>query len=179
MDSNHIFDCDNYNMVSKIYLDMDGVLADFQKRYKELFGVVAAGEDRDRKNFSKNWKEFIRTEQFATLDMFPGGRELYNFVSKLPVRLEILSSTGGIPYHSEVSEQKRLWLYKQGMTTISANFVPGRKVKKYYAHPSNLLIDDTPDVIDAFNEAGGIAILHKDVNETISKLKEIFYESNN
>jgi hypothetical protein len=155
---------------------MDGVLADFNKRYKELFGTGAAGEDRDRKNFSKNWKEFIRLEQFATLDTFPGKEELYNFVSKLPVRLEILSSTGGIPFHSEVSEQKSLWLKNQGID-IPKNFVPGRKVKKYYAFQGNLLIDDTPDVVEAFNDAGGIAILHKDVNETISKLKELIDES--
>jgi hypothetical protein len=152
---------------------MDGVLADFHKRYKELFGTEAAGEDRDRKNFSKNWKEFIRTEQFVTLDIFPGAKELYDFVKSLPVRVEVLSSTGGIQFHSEVGDQKCLWLYKKGFSVYIANFVPGRKVKKYYAFPGNLLIDDTPDVVDAFNEAGGTAILHKDVNETILKLKEI------
>lgn len=155
---------------------MDGVLADFNKRYKELFGTGAAGEDRDRKNFSKNWKEFIRLEQFATLDTFPGSSELIEFVSIMPVRLEILSSTGGIPFHSEVSEQKSLWLKNQGID-IPKNFVPGRKVKKYYAFQGNLLIDDTPDVVEAFNDAGGIAILHKDVNETTSKLKELIDES--
>jgi len=162
--------------INKIYLDMDGVLADFNKRYKELFGTGAAGEDRNRKNFSRNWKEFIRTEQFATLDRFPGSSELIEFVSIMPVRLEILSSTGGIPFHSEVSEQKSLWLKNQGIE-FTANFVPGRKVKKYYAFSGNVLIDDTPDVIESFNEAGGIAILHKDVNETISKLKELINES--
>jgi hypothetical protein len=32
-------------------------------------------------------------------------------------------------------------------------------------------IDDTDYVIDGFVKAGGIGILHSDVNETISKLK--------
>jgi hypothetical protein len=55
------------------------------------------------------------------------------------------------------------------------NIVPGRKVKKFFAMKGNVLVDDTEDVIVAFNEAGGIGILHKNVDETINRLKELLY----
>ena len=46
-------------MIKKIYLDMDGVLCDFHKRYQELFGYKPGGEgrenERDRKEFSSNF----------------------------------------------------------------------------------------------------------------------------
>jgi hypothetical protein len=44
-------------------------------------------------------------------------------------------------------------------------------LKAQYAHPTIILVDDTDYVIDGFVKAGGIGILHSDVNETISKLK--------
>jgi hypothetical protein len=43
-----------------------------------------------------------------------------------------------------------------------------RKVK-----PDVILIDDTQDVIDDFNAAGGIGILHKDIRQTIRILQEV------
>jgi hypothetical protein len=48
--------------------------------------------------------------------------------------------------------------------------VPGRRHKKDWANPSSVIIDDTPDVITAWNKAGGVGILHKDVKETIKTL---------
>jgi hypothetical protein len=162
--------------VNKIYLDMDGVICDFHKRYREMFSYDAGGEgmenSRDRKEFSKNWKQFVGTNQFETLDWFPGGLELVEFVKTLDVRVEILSSSGGIHNHSEVRDQKISWLRKNGIF-FPVNIVPGRRVKKYFALPSNILIDDMEDVIDRFNENHGIGILHKDVNVTISRLKEL------
>ena len=157
--------------VSKLYLDMDGVLCSFEKRYLELFDE-SPGSSRDRKNFSSNWIKFIEGENFATLDWNPGGQELLAYVRTIPknIEIEMLTSSGGQKYHTEVTIQKTQWLCERGIE-FRINTVPGRKLKAEYAKSTSILVDDTPDVIDSFGAAGGIAILHKDVNETISKLK--------
>ena len=53
--------------ISKIYVDMDGVLCNFEKRYTQLYGHVS--ESVRRKEFRKNFNDFIETEQFATLEI--------------------------------------------------------------------------------------------------------------
>jgi hypothetical protein len=70
------------------------------------------------------------------------------------------------------------WLRDHGIE-YKANIVPGRKHKKEYATSETILIDDTPDVIEGFTEAGGHGILHKDVEETKVKLKELLVSSLN
>lgn len=158
--------------VKKIYLDMDGVLADFEGRWRTLFGEHPR-ESRDRKNFSPNWENFIKEKNFATLDTWPGSVELLQFVFSLgdEVEIEILSSSGGKKFHDAVSEQKTAWLDEHGLGNIKANFVPGRGLKKDFANENSVLIDDTQDVIEAFSRAGGKAILHRDADETIRTLK--------
>lgn len=149
---------------------MDGVLCSFNKRYEELFGE-SPDKSRDRKNFSSNWTKFIEGENFATLDWNEGGQELLAYVRTIPnIEIEMLTSSGGLKYHTEVTIQKTQWLCERGIE-FRINTVPGRKLKAEYATSTTVLVDDTPDVIDSFEAAGGITILHKDVNETISKLK--------
>jgi phosphoserine aminotransferase len=94
------------------------------------------------------------------------------FIRKFPVEVEILTSSGGLNYHEQVKEQKKVWLKKYGIA-YKPHVVPGRKHKKEYATPETILIDDTEDVIDSFNKAGGIGILHKDVKETIERLESL------
>jgi hypothetical protein len=67
--------------------------------------------------------------------------------------------------------KKIQWLNKQGID-IEPIVVTNRSKKGEYATATSILIDDTADVIDTFNEKGGIGILHKNATNTI-KLLEI------
>jgi phosphoglycolate phosphatase-like HAD superfamily hydrolase len=158
-------------MIEKIYLDMDGVLCDFEKQFTGLYGEESL-KNRDRKLWSEDWPNFIERKQFEELPKFPGCDELLEFVRKFPVEIEILTSSGGTKFHEQVREQKKVWL-KKYCIAYKPHVVPGRKHKKEYATPETILIDDTPDVIDSFNKAGGIGILHKDVKETIKTLETL------
>ena len=154
----------------KIYLDMDGVVANFEKRYIELFNE-SPGSSRDRKEFSNNWTKFIEGKNFETLDWWPGGPELITYLGKNNLVVEILSSSGGNKYHDLVVEQKNNWIKTFNLPeTWKVNIVAGRKKKAEFATPDSVLIDDTLDVIEAFNKAGGIGIHHKDVGNTIMLL---------
>jgi hypothetical protein len=156
----------------RIYLDMDGVLCNFERRYFELYNELP-GSMRDRKIFNKNWDHFVLTKQFEQLDWWPGGKELVEYVNSLPnVKVEILSSSGGEKYHDEVLQQKLVWLERNGLN-FEANIVSGRKKKSLYATPDSILIDDTHDVIQSFNNAGGIGIHHKEIGNTLMLLKHI------
>lgn len=162
-------------MIKKIYLDMDGVLTDFEGAFTGLYGKDILSM-RDRKMWTQEWPDFIVNKKgFATLEYWPGAIELVNFVSELGIPVEILTSSGGLKYHEEVKEQKISWLIDHNIP-FTPHVVPGRKHKKEYAGEGIVLIDDTYDVIESFNKAGGIGILHKDLGETIERLKSLVDE---
>ena len=156
----------------KIYLDMDGVICNFERKYFERYGELP-GSMRDRKEFSANWIDFVTTRQFENLDWWPGAHELLEYVGSLKnIEIEILSSSGGAQYHDFVNAQKVKWLKEKGLP-YKPNIVAGRKNKSKYASPDTILIDDTYDVIQAFIGAGGIGIHHKEVGNTLMLLKSI------
>lgn len=160
-------------VVTKLYLDMDGVLCSFEGRYTELFGESPSSA-RARKNFSSNWIKFIEGENFATLDWNPGGQELLAYVRTIPnIEIEMLTSSGGTKHHEEVTIQKTQWLCERGID-FKINTVPGRKLKAAYANATTVLVDDTPDVIESFSGAGGIGVLHINTLDTVQTLEKLF-----
>jgi len=153
---------------TKIYLDLDGVIADFAKRYKELFHITPQQADRNR-NFGGFFNTFIATKQFASLDLMPDARMLLDHLNTLDIPVEILSSTARQDSHEDISDQKRVWLISHGIN-YPRNFVPGKSLKYTFATPESIIIDDTLSVITDWIEAGGRAILHTDAASTIASL---------
>ena len=159
-------------MIDMIYLDMDGVLCNFERRYFELYGELP-GSMRDRKEFSVHWEHFIQTKQFETLDWYPGAQKLLEYCFATGIPIEVLTSSGGNKYHDLVESHKKVWLESHGLGMLKANVVAGRKNKAKFATPNRILIDDTPDVIDSYNAAGGLGILHKEVVNTLLYLDKL------
>ena len=160
----------NKPKISCIYLDMDGVIADFVKRYKEMYGMEPK-EAEKKKEFDKYFDEFIATKQFETLDLMPGAMQGLVFLRKhLTIPTQMLSSTANEERYDEISRQKMIWLQTHGIT-FTPNFVPGKRHKYKFAAPDKIIIDDTESVIDQWRAAGGIGILHRDWVTTLAILK--------
>jgi hypothetical protein len=153
--------------IAKIYVDMDGVLCNFEKRYTERYGELT---DKSRRTtFRSNFDDFIKTKQFETLDPMPDFDHLVTFLNSLDIPKEILSSTAYDEVYDDISAQKRVWL-KEHSIKWPANFVPGKRHKYKFATPNSIIIDDTYSVIEDWEKAGGIAIWHKSAAYTIIEL---------
>jgi 5'(3')-deoxyribonucleotidase len=153
-----------------LYLDMDGVLADFHKAY-----IKYDPQKEDRKRFNQAVMEY---KIFEDLDFMPDAQELLNYVSKLTdVNIEILTSMGTHdPFQgNEAKRQKQIWLDRKQIP-YKANFVRNKQEKAQYATPKSILIDDSIGCITPFNAAGGNGILHTSSNESIRILGSIILQ---
>ena len=162
-----VFENKNEVMDYKIYLDMDGVLVDFDQQFKDLTGM--APRDFEAKHGSKGFWEAIETAGvgfWRGMKWMPGGEELYNRVAKYDHAL--LSS----PSRSETSKiGKRLW--RRDKTPNTKLILSRSHLKKNYASPLSILIDDRESNIKQWEDAGGIGILYispNQVNKALEKL---------
>lgn len=155
--------------MSILYLDMDGVITDFNKRYRERFNQ-GPNEVKGRFIDSPQWKQFVDEEHFATLDWFPGGKVLLEYLKGIDIHIEILSSSGGDAFYEQITEQKTRWLRNNGIH-FPVNIVPGKRHKKTFARLDRILVDDTEKNVVEFIGSGGMAVHHVNVPDTISTLE--------
>jgi len=149
----------------EIFVDLDGVLTDFQKQLAKLLNKPL---DRDWNfgNDPKVWKKIDDAGESFWSDMkwMSDGHELWDAVKGY--KPTILSSPSR---HSSSRAGKKLWL-DDNLPKVP--YIIAAK-KEPYAKKGYILIDDREKNIKKWNDAGGIGILHKDAESTIKKLEEI------
>ena len=160
-----------------IYCDMDGVLCDFDQGYKDLTGKSTDEANAEGKSyFWKLFRESVGKNErdfWANLPPQPGGEDLWTFIS--PYNPNILSSPSidfSLPQDQQLDPKfnqaiqgKKEWIDKNLYNVGEKFFVPAVQKAKFAA-PNHILIDDMKKNTDAWEAAGGIAILHKNYATT-------------
>jgi len=153
-----------------VYLDLDGVMADFEGHYLEIFG-----HKHDSVTDAIMWHNINQYHEFF-LNLPPLSDALDFFKSIEHMNPIILTACPKSNYNV-AAIQKREWVRKQLSKTCWVLPVLGGKNKSLFMHEKNdILIDDFEDNIKYWNLAGGIGILHREFESTYDKLMKILNE---
>ena len=164
--------------VKKIYFDMDGVLADFEKGIRELCHMEPQSQNgkRSKKLDDLMWETIREVDHFYDrLDLLPGAKELFDTVyGKYGDRCEILT---GIPREERgivtAKDDKISWTRRLLSETVKVQTVCRKHKINFCTGPETILIDDREKTITEWQEKGGTAILHTTPEETTRELKQL------
>lgn len=152
-------------MMRQLFLDLDGVLANFDGYYESQFGVKP---DQDTYSPPEFWDCIGRHGSFyRDLPPMPDAHILWHRVYHLkPI---ILS---GIPYSiPNVASQKRTWVNKYLGSNIPLICCPSR-LKRDHGKPGDALVDDRLKYAHHWTEMGGVFIHHTGALSTLAALAD-------
>ncbi len=163
--------------VDKIYFDMDGVLADFNRGVAELCGIAPPlKQDEDPVEDEIMWAHVKEVPHFYDkLELMPGAKEMFDLLyKKYGDKCEILT---GIPNErrglKNVAEDKIKWMRRLLSEDIVINTVRKTDKKDYVKGGGYILIDDLEPTVETWNALGGTGILHTSAAETLEILKNL------
>ena len=164
--------------VKKIYLDMDGVLADFDKGVWKLCGMKTLPQNgkRDPHHDDLMWEAIRKVDHFYDkLKLMPGARDMFNEIwNQYGDRCEVLT---GIPRPERnlvtAAEDKIHWMHRVLNPDIKVNAVCRKHKLDFCTGPETILIDDREKTIREWQEKGGTAILHESADKTVDILRDM------
>jgi 5'(3')-deoxyribonucleotidase len=151
--------------MTKIFVDLDGVLADFDSKARELVGPSYISGSKDV------WKVLDKhPDFFRDLKLMPDASRLLVFLKLMFIDIEILTA---VPQNGKMPQarvDKMAWVNdKLGDYKVNTCFAVDKQM--YCTKPGMVLIDDNVKNIAQWGSRGGIGIFHVSAEETISCLK--------
>ena len=150
----------------QLYLDCDGVLADFDAGARVLLGMPPR-LFQQRHGLAALWRELGRHPDFyGTLPLMADAHVLFDAVKHLdPIILT------GLPRGQWAAPQKVRW---------AAEHFPGTRVitvlavdKRDHARDGDILVDDRLKHAHLWESAGGTFVHHRHAEDTLVRLREI------
>lgn len=150
-------------MERRLFIDMDGVLVDFDRGYELAVGVrpVYAHDE------SLDWTPLLALPDFwLTLPPMPDAYMLWGVARQhQPTIL-----TGVPKVFPGTAEQKRQWIAKNLVEDVPVITCPSREKFKH-GRPGDVLIDDRPKCGKPWVEMGGVWIVHTSAAESLRQLR--------
>ncbi len=154
-------------MERQLYLDCDGVLADFEAGAQQALGMPLE-EFRRRYGLGAMWGKLAKFPDFyATLPEMPGARRLFDAVKHLePIILT------GLPHGNWAAPQKVEWtrLHFPGTQIITCMAAD----KRDHCRHGDVLVDDTLKHRHLWEGAGGVFVHYRGAEQAIDELKAYF-----
>jgi 5'-nucleotidase len=150
----------------RVYLDLDGVMADFDAHFPALFGI-----DHRSMLDDDMWAQInAHPSYFRDMPQCPGAKEFFDRISWLnPIILTACPKSN----YPHVARQKREWVREHLSTTCHVLPVMGGSSKPLFMHSrGDILIDDFERNTKAWKLEGGFAILHRDFKTTRNELED-------
>lgn len=151
----------------RLFLDCDGVLADFDRGFERLLGMTPAAFEA-RHGRGRFWARLAKAPDFyGTLPEMPDARQLFDAVAHLyPTILT------GLPLGNWAAPQKMRW---------AAEHFPGVPIvtcmardKHKHMHAGDVLVDDRENHRRAYEDAGVVFIHHVSAEDSLRRLAQIY-----
>lgn len=155
----------------KLFLDCDGVLANFNKGFEDAIGMYPRTFE-DKFGTPEFWRRVTAVDDFFTnLELMADAMELYEGVKHLDPTILTACPMGGW-----AEDQKVRWAAKRfpGVPIITCMAA----VKSAHGKPGDILIDDYNKNRKAWEDMGGIFILHVTALQSLISLSLILKKEN-
>ena len=154
-------------MTPRLFLDADGVLADFDEGVRQLLGMEPRAFEA-KYGRGAFWKRLANAKDFyATLPEMADARVLFDAVKHL--KPTILT---GLPLGNWAAPQKVKW---------AAEHFPGVPIvtcmardKHKHMKAGDVLVDDRENHRSAYESAGVVFVHHKNAADSVRQLAKIF-----
>ncbi len=154
----------------QLFLDCDGVLADFDRYAERVFGL-SPHDHEATVGAGRFWADLQKhPDFFYKLPVLQDGRALYEAVKHL--RPVILT---GRPSHAGglwAVEQKQRWAAKH-FPGVEIIVCLSRNKCHHMRAAGDVLVDDRAKYRPFWTDAGGVFVLHRNASTTLQELKTI------